>query len=141
MAIKKGNTAVIEYEGKLDNGKVFDSSKGKAPLEFEVGSGKVIKGFDEAVVGMEKGQEKEVKIAPKDAYGERNEALVKEIPKNAIPENVELKEGVVLLLKTPEGHQIGAQVKEIKDEKVVLDLNHPLAGQNLNFKIKIVDVK
>ncbi len=141
MTIKKGDTAVIEYEGKLDDGQIFDSSKGKDPLEFEVGSGKVIKGFDDAVIGMEKGEEKEVKIEPKNAYGERKEDLVKDVPKKAIPENIELKEGVVLLLKTPDGHQIGAKVKEVKDDTVLIDLNHPLAGQNLNFKIKLVDIK
>ncbi|MFC1728687.1 peptidylprolyl isomerase [Nanoarchaeota archaeon] len=143
MAIKKGDTAVIEYEGTLDDGKVFDSSKGRDPLEFEVGSGKVIKGFDTAVIGMEKGEEKEIKLTPKDSYGERNEGLVKEVPKKSIPPNIELKEGLVLLLKTPEGQQIGAQVKEIKekDEVVIIDMNHPLAGKNLTFKIKLVNIK
>ena len=125
----------------MDNKEVFDSSKGRAPLEFEVGSGKVIKGFDEAVMGMDKGKEKEVRIEAKNAYGERNEKLIKEVPRKAIPEKIEMKVGGVLIIKTPEGIQIGCVIKEIKKDKVVLDLNHPLAGKALNFKIKVVDVK
>ena len=141
MPIKNGDKVKVEYKGTLDDGTVVESSELRGrPLEILVGAGQVLKGFENALLGMEKGEEKEVKIEPKDAYGERNEALVKEVPRKAIPENVELKVGVVLLLKTPEGQQIGAQVKEIKDEMVVLDLNHPLAGQNLTFKIKLVDI-
>lgn len=141
MAIKKGDIVVVEYTGRFDDGKIFDSSKGRDPLEFEVGARKVIKGFDDAFIGMKKGEEKEIRIEAKDAYGERNETLVKEIPRKAIPEHIELKEGLVLVLKTPEGHQIGAMVKEIKENIVVIDLNHPLAGKALNFKIKVLDVK
>ncbi len=141
MAIKKGDIAVVEYTGTFDDGRIFDSSKGRAPLEFEVGSGKVIKGFDDALIGMEKNEEKEIRIEAKDAYGERNEALVKEIPKKAIPPTVELKEGLVLVLKTPEGRQIGAIVKEVKKDTIVIDLNHPLSGKALNFKIKLIDIK
>jgi FKBP-type peptidyl-prolyl cis-trans isomerase 2 len=142
MAIKKGNKVVLEYEGKLDSGEVFDSTEraGK-PLEFAAGEGKVIKGFDDAVIGMEKGQEKEFKIKPEEAYGEVREDLMREVPRNAVQLDKEPKAGMTLVMATPEGQQIPLKIVEVKPDALVLDMNHPLAGQNLNFKIKIVDVK
>jgi FKBP-type peptidyl-prolyl cis-trans isomerase 2 len=142
MPVKKGDKIKVEYEGKLDDGTVFDSTEkheGK-PLEFEAGAGKVIKGFDEAVIGMEKGEEKEVKIPAAEAYGEPNDQLVKKVPKEQFPPKVELKPGMVLGLKAPNGAQMPARITEVADKEVTLDLNHPLAGKNLNFKIKIVGI-
>jgi FKBP-type peptidyl-prolyl cis-trans isomerase 2 len=144
MPVKKGDKIKVDYTGTLDDGKVFDSSTHgdhSHPLEFEVGSGKVIKGFDEAVVGMEKDGEKEFKIESKDAYGEPNPELVKKIPKEKFPPEPPLQAGMVLMLKAPDGHQFPATIKEVGDKEVTLDMNHPLAGKNLNFKIKIVDVE
>ena len=139
MAIEKGNIVKIEYEGKLDDGTLFDSSeKHGKPLEFEVGAKKVIKGIDEAVVGMEKGEEKEVKVEPKDAYGEKKEEMVKEIPRNQIPK--EAKAGMMLMMKLPNGAQMPVKILEVSEEKAKLDLNHPLAGKNLNFKIKVIEI-
>ncbi len=142
MAIKKGNKAVLEYEGKLDNGDVFDSTKraGK-PLEFTAGDGKVIKGFDDAVMGMEKGQEKEFKIKPEDAYGEVREDLRREVPRSAMKLDKEPEAGMTLVMATPDGQQIPLKIVEVKPDALVLDMNHPLAGETLNFKIKIIDVK
>lgn len=142
MPVKKGDNIKVEYEGKLDDGTVFDSSakhEGK-PLEFEAGAGKVIKGFDEAVIGMEKDEEKEIKLAAAEAYGEPNDQLVKKIPKDQFPPNTEIKPGMVLGLKAPNGAQMPARVKEVSDSEVTLDLNHPLAGKNLTFKIKIIGI-
>ncbi len=144
MTIKQGDKVSVEYEGKLDNGQVFDSSNktGESkPIEFEVGAGQVISGFDKAVEGMEKGQEKEFSVESKDAYGDRKEELKKEIPKSSLPEGQEPKEGMMLVLNTPQGQQIPAKITKVSDDKITIDLNHPLAGQNLNFKIKVVDVK
>ena len=142
MAIKKGNKVVLEYEGKLENGEVFDSTERTGQtLEFEAGSGKVIKGFDQAVIGMEKGEEKEFKIKPEEAYGEVREDLKREIPKKAIQLDKEPEAGMTLVMATPEGQQIPLIVTEVKQESLVLDMNHPLAGKTLNFKIKIIDVK
>ncbi len=142
MAIKKGDKIKVEYEGKLENGKVFDSSaKVGKPLEFEVGAGKIIPGFDKAVVGMKKGEEKGIKIEPKDAYGEPNSQLVKKIPKDQLPKDKEVKKGMVLGLSMPNGAQMPATVKEVSDKDITLDLNHPLAGKTLSFKIKVVDVE
>ena len=119
MTIKQGDRIKVEYTGTFDDGTVFDTSKGKGPLEFEVGSGQIIPGFDKAVVGMKKGGEKKIKIDPKDAYGDYNSQLVKEIPRRVLPP---------------------ARITGVTDEHVTIDLNHPLAGKKLNFNVKIVDI-
>ncbi len=139
MAIKQGDTIKVDYTGTLEKGQVFDTSKGKQPLEFEVGAGKIIPGFDKAVIGMEKGQEKDISIKPENAYGQPREELKKEIPRSALPKNQEPKPGMGLMMNTPQG-QFPARIAEVTDDKVIIDLNHPLAGKTLNFKIKIVDV-
>ena len=140
MPIKKGDKIKVDYTGTLDDGTVFDTSEGKEPLEFEAGSGKVIKGFDEAVIGMEKGQEKEFKIDCKDAYGEPNPQLMQKIPREQLPKEQEPKPGMILGLKTPDGQQFPARIAEVSDKDITIDLNHPLAGKNLNFKIKVVEI-
>ena len=139
MAVKKGDKIKVEYTGTLDDGTVFDTSKEKEPLEFEVGSGQIIKGFDEAVVGMEKGEEKSIKIESKDAYGDPNPELTKKIPREHLPKEQELKPGMMLRLKTPDGRQIPAKITGVTDKEITIDLNHPLAGKSLNFKVKIVE--
>ena len=143
MAIKKGDKVKLDYEGKLDDGTVFDSSKHgdhSHPLEFEVGAGKVIKGFDEAVIGMEKGEEKTFKLTPEQAYGHSNPKLIQKLPKDKLPKEPEPKPGMMLMFATPEGKQFPAKIVEISDTEITVDLNHPLAGKNLNFKIKILEV-
>jgi len=141
MAIKQGDTIKVDYTGTLEDGKVFDTSEGKQPLEFEVGAGKIIPGFDKAVIGMEKGQEKDISIKPEDAYGQPREELKKEIPRSSLPQGQEPKVGMGLMMNTPQGQQFPARISKVTDDKVTIDLNHPLAGKTLNFKIKIVDVK
>jgi FKBP-type peptidyl-prolyl cis-trans isomerase 2 len=138
MAIKKGDKIKVHYTGKLDDGTVFDSSQGKEPLEFEAGSGKVIKGFDEAVIGMNIGEEKEIKLKPEDAYGEPNPELLKKIARDKLPKEPEPQVGMMLALKSPDGQQIPARISEVTDKDVTIDLNHPLAGKNLNFNIKVL---
>ncbi len=139
MAIQKGDKIKVEYEGKLEDGTVFDSSaKHEKPLEFEAGSGQVIPGFDNSVIGMEKGQEKEIKLSPAEAYGERNPELIKKIPKDQVPTEKKLEKGMMLALKLPNGAQMPGLVSEVDDKEVTLDLNHPLAGKALTFKIKIL---
>jgi len=141
MKVKKGDTIKVEYEGRFEDGEVFDSSeKHGEPLEFEVGSGMMIKGFDEAVVGMEKGEEKEVKVKSADAYGERMDEMVKDFPKDKMPKG-DIKPGVMLTMVHPSGAQLLAKVVEVKDDTVKIDLNHPLAGKDLVFKIKVVGVE
>jgi peptidylprolyl isomerase len=139
-AVKKGDVVKVHYTGTLDSGETFDSSEGKDPITFTVGAGQVIKGFDEAVVGMKTGEEKSIKIKPEEAYGLRNEQYVKEVPKKAFPPNMELRSGMMVVLGTPDGQKIAALVKEVKQESAVIDFNHPLAGKNLNFKITVVEI-
>ena len=142
--VNKGDTVKIEYEGKLENGQVFDSSsKHGQPLEFEVGSGKIIPGFDEAVQGMAVDEKKDFKIPSDKAYGPKKDELKKEVPKSQLPklpEGQELKPGMQLAVKTPQG-QMPVIVTEVKDDSIVLDLNHPLAGKDLNFNIQIKEIK
>ena len=139
--VNEGNKVKVEYEGKLDDGTVFDSSaKHDKPLEFVAGKGMVIPGFDKAIVGMKKGEEKEVKLTPAEAYGEPNPQLLKKVPREQLPKEQEIKPGMVLGVGLPTGQQIPAMVKEVDDKEVTLDMNHPLAGKNLNFKLKVVDI-
>ena len=140
MPAKKGDKVKIDYTGTLEDGSVFDTSEGKQPLEFEVGTGKVIKGFDAAIEGMEKGEEKEITLQPADAYGDHNPALIKKIPRDKLPSGQEPKEGMVLALNTPDGKQFPAKITALDDKEVSIDLNHPLAGKVLKFKVKLVDI-
>ena len=137
MTIKKGDKVKVEYTGTLEDGTVFDSTQKRGqPLEFEVGAGKLIKGFDDAVIGMSVGEEKQVKIPPADAYGESRPELIKEFPKDKLPP--EVKAGSVLLIQLPNGIKLPVRVVSVDDKTANLDLNHPLASKTLNFKIKVV---
>ena len=141
MPVKKGDKIKVEYKGSLDDGTIFDSSETHGqPLEFEVGSENVIKGFNEAVIGMEKEEETEIKIQPSEAYGEYNSELIKKVPKDQFPKDKEIKPGVIMLIKLPNEVQVPVKIVEISDNEVTLDLNHPLAGKVLNFKIKVVEI-
>jgi peptidylprolyl isomerase len=144
MAIKKGDVVTVDYEGRLENGEVFDTSYHKDhshPLTFEVGAKKVIPGFDAAVVGMKKGEEKEVIVQPEHAYGKRNEKMVQKLPKSKLPKGQEPKPGYILMLKSEAGHNIPATITEVTDTEITVDVNHPLAGKTLIFKIKVVDIQ
>ncbi|MCP3684899.1 MAG: peptidylprolyl isomerase [bacterium] len=141
MKIENGNTVVVEYTGTFDNGEVFDSSEGKPPFEFKVGEGKVIKGFEKAILGMQKGEEKTVTINPDDAYGERNDKLTQDVPKKVFPEKLELKKDMVLHIKDPKGMVLPLKIMSVNKDTVKVDMNHPLAGKKLTFKFKIVDIK
>ncbi|MDO8460058.1 MAG: peptidylprolyl isomerase [Nanoarchaeota archaeon] len=143
MTIRKGDKISIEYEGKLENGEIFDSTNHgdhHHSFEFIVGSGEVIKGFDEAAIGMELNQEKEISIGPENAYGTYDEKYVREVPRNLLPAEPEPQEEMTLVMKTPDGRQMLATIKKVTNENVQIDLNHPLAGKKLNFKIKIVGI-
>lgn len=140
MPIKEGDKVKIEYEGKLEDGTVFDSSeKHGKPLEFEVGSKQIIPGFEKAVIGMKKGEEKEITLEPKDAYGDPNPQLIKSVPKEQLPKEPEPKVGMVLGITLPNGSQFPAKIVEVGDKEIKIDMNHPLAGKKLIFKIKVVE--
>ena len=136
--MKHGDKVKVHYTGTLDDGKVFDSSEGREPLEFTLGEGHVIKGFEEGVKEMKPNEEKTIKIKSKDAYGEKNDKLVLQVPRDKFPAQIE--KGGQLILKGPEGQQLPALISEIKKDIVVIDLNHPLAGKDLTFKVKVVSV-
>jgi peptidylprolyl isomerase len=138
-AIQSGDTISVHYTGKIENGEVFDSSSGRRPLTFTVGCGQIIRGFDEAVVGMTMGEKKTVTISPEMAYGPRQVELIVDIPKNTVPEDMELEKGMMIELIDPQGNRIPAEVFEILDEMVKMDLNHFLAGKTLVFDIEIVE--
>ena len=143
MEIKKGSKVALEYEGRFDSGEVFDSTKHgdhDHPLEFEVGVGQVIPGFEEGVLGLKEGDEKEIKINSREGYGEYREELKKDIPRSSMNLETEPKEGMMLMLGTPDGKQFPVKILKVDDEKIVIDLNHPLAGKDLTFKVKIVKV-
>ena len=144
MKIVKGNKVKVEYEGKFDNGEIFDSSKHgehSHPLEFVVGKGQVISGFEEAVIGLKKGDEKEIKLESEEAYGNYDSTLKREIPKDVIPEGQEIKEGTIIVMQTPEGYKLPARIVSISDDSFTIDLNHPLAGKKLIFNIRVINVE
>lgn len=139
--VKKGDRVKVEYVGTLEDGVEFDSSKKHdAPLEFEVGDGQVIEGFDSAVVGMKVGDEKEVKLPPSEAYGEENPRLISEVPKEALPKGHELTAGMMLVASMPNGERIPARIAAVADKMVTIDMNHPLAGKTLIFKLKLLEI-
>lgn len=137
---KSGDTVRIHYTGKLDDGTEFDSSAGREPLEFAVGSGQVIPGFDSAVEGMTVGDSKSVSIEPGEAYGERHEQLVQDVPKSALPDEIDAQVGMQLQGQSPEGQVTRFVITAVDDETITLDANHPLAGQRLNFDIELVEI-
>lgn len=138
--VKSGDKIKVHYHGKLTSGETFDSSAGREPLEFEVGSGQVIKGFDEGVTGMKVGEKKTVNIPVEEAYGPRNPEMVIEMPKDRFPKDMEIEIGMPLGMSDQEGRQFQVTVVEIKDAVVMLDANHPLAGQDLIFDLELVEI-
>jgi len=141
MKITKGSKVILHYTGTLEDGTVFDSSEGREPLEFTAGEGSVIEGFDKGVLGLEEGQEKEITIPPEKGYGNKDPKLVAKFPKEAFGANLEkVKKGVILRLFSPDGLPTNARVVDVSEKEVILDLNHPLAGKTLIFKVKIVSV-
>jgi peptidylprolyl isomerase len=137
---KSGDTVRIHYTGTLDDGTEFDSSAGRDPLEFALGGGQVIPGFDSAVDGMAVGESKSVTIPPDEAYGQRHEQLVQQIPRTTLPEDMEPAVGMQLQSQGPDGQVMNLAVMEIVDDSITVDANHPLAGQALTFAIELVEI-
>ncbi|WP_171209437.1 MULTISPECIES: peptidylprolyl isomerase [unclassified Ruegeria] len=138
--IKKGDTVRIHYTGTLLDGKVFDSSEGRDPLEFAVGSGQIIPGLDTALPGMEIGEKKRVEVPCAEAYGPINPAMRQQIPREGIPDDIPLEPGTQLQMQTPDGQALPVTVMEADEATVTLDANHALAGQDLIFDIEIVSI-
>ncbi|MEX2589421.1 MAG: peptidylprolyl isomerase [Chitinophagales bacterium] len=136
----KGSKVKVHYTGKLTDETVFDSSRERAPLEFTVGAGQMIEGFDVAVDGMKVGESKEVTIPAEKAYGPRNEEAIINVPKTKLPEGLDAEVGMQLEASQQDGKKQLLVITEVKDEEVVLDANHPLAGKDLVFDIELVEV-
>jgi FKBP-type peptidyl-prolyl cis-trans isomerase 2 len=137
---KSGDTVKVHYTGTLNDGREFDSSRERDPLEFTIDSGQVITGFNEAVTGMSVGDSKSVTIPAGEAYGDRNPEMVQDVPRSAIPSDIELQEGMVLSARNPEGRNLNFTVVEFNDEQVKVDGNHPLAGEDLTFELELVGI-
>ena len=138
--VKAGDVVKVHYTGKLTSGEKFDSSAGREPLEFTVGAGQMIKGFDAAMPGMSIGEKKTINIAPEDAYGPRSEEAIIPFPKENVPADMKLEPGMTLTLTDQMGQPIPVVVVDVKEDIIILDANHFLAGQELVFDIELVEI-
>ncbi|MGF1563998.1 MAG: peptidylprolyl isomerase [Flavobacteriales bacterium] len=140
MKVQDNHTIRVHYKGTLTDGTLFDSSEGRDPLEFTVGSGQVIPGFDSAVLDMAVGESKSFLIPCDDAYGQRDERLIQQVERSLLPAELNPEVGMMLASTLPNGEQIPVKVSEVSDAHIVIDANHPLAGQDLNFEIQLVEI-
>lgn len=137
---KNGDKVKVHYKGTLEDGTVFDSSEGRDPLEFTIGEGRVIPGFEQAVDGLAVKESRTVAIPCAEAYGERREELIQEVPRDQFPEDMKVEQGQRLQLSLHDGQQMVVEVTSMTDASVTLDANHPLAGKDLNFEIELVEI-
>lgn len=140
MAISEGSKVSIEYTLKLDDDSVVDTNVGGEPLVYVQGGNHIIPGLEKALEGLNVGDEKEVKVSPEEGYGPLNDAAYVEVAKEEIPEDARVV-GAQLQAQNPQGQMVYPVVTEVKDETVTLDFNHPLAGKELNFSVKILDIE
>jgi peptidylprolyl isomerase len=141
QTVKNGDTVRVHYQGRLTNGNTFDSSEGREPLEFQVGAGMVIKGFDNGVLDMKVGDKKTVQIPVDQAYGPKNEELIMDFPKANIPGDLNPEVGMDLQMSNAQGQVFPVKVAAVGTEFITLDANHPLAGEELVFDIELVEIK
>ncbi len=139
--VKSGDTVKVHYHGKLNDGTTFDSSEGREPLEFEVGSGSVIAGFDNGVTGMKVGDKKTINIPVDEAYGQLQDDLLIEFPLDRFPADMKPEVGMELNMSNGAGQDFPVIITEVRDNSVVLDANHPLAGEDLTFDLELVAIK
>jgi peptidylprolyl isomerase len=140
QVVKKGDTVKVHYQGRMTNGETFVSSEGREPLEFKVGSGMVIAGFDNGVLDMKEGDKKTVEIPVDNAYGPRDESLVIEFPREKLPPDLKPEEGMQLQLSNQDGQAYPVVVTSVGENSIMLDANHPLAGEDLVFDIELVEI-
>ncbi len=139
---QNGNTVKVHYTGKLHDGTVFDSSvKRNEPLEFTLGQGNMIAGFEKAVLGMEVGESKVADIPAQEAYGSKSDDMVIEVPRQEVPDDIKPEVGQQLAIKQNDGRTVPVTVTDISEESIVLDGNHPLAGKDLLFEIELVEIR
>ncbi|HBH47565.1 MAG TPA: peptidylprolyl isomerase [Bacteroidales bacterium] len=140
MTAKANDKVKVHYKGTLSNGDVFDTSEGRDPLEFTLGTGQVIVGFDKGIEGMSVNETKTIDVPCGEAYGEVVKELIQEVPKAQLPQEINPEVGMQLMSNTPDGQQIPLVVTEVKDENIVVDANHPLAGKDLTFEVTLVSI-
>jgi len=139
--VKENNTIKVNYTGKLPDGQIFDSSEGKEPLEFTLGEGQLIPGFEKGVIDMKINEKKTITVAKEEAYGEIHKHLIQEVKRTELPKDLEPEVGMGLVSKTPDGQEMNLRVVEVKEESIVIDGNHPLAGHDLIFDLEVVEIK
>lgn len=138
--VENGLFVSVAYTGTLSDGDVFDSSEGREPLEVQMGAGELIRGFESALMGMALHEKKTFTLQPDEAYGDRNDDNMHVFERSDVPPEMDPQEGQTIVLTTPDGQQIPAHIVEVTDESVVVDLNHPLAGESLTFDIEVVGI-
>jgi|AntRauTorckE6833_2_1112554.scaffolds.fasta_scaffold24202_2 FKBP-type peptidyl-prolyl cis-trans isomerase 2 len=138
--VKNGDTVKVHYTGKLEDGSIFDSSQEKDPLEITLGEGKLIPGFEKAVIGLEVGDSTTATIESGDAYGERREDLEVTIERSQLPEDITPEVGMQLQLNQPNGQPVPVKITKVEEENIIIDANHPLAGKDLEFDIELVEI-
>ncbi|THD67910.1 peptidylprolyl isomerase [Robertkochia marina] len=138
--VKANDTVKVHYTGKLTNGQVFDSSLEREPLEFTLGQGMLIPGFEKGILDMAVNEKKTLEIPSEEAYGDVKPELVQEVMKSELPSEIEPKVGMGLVSKTPDGREIPLVVSEIKEESIMVDANHPLAGKDLIFEVEVIEI-
>ena len=140
--VKQNDAVKVHYTGKLEDGQVFDSSVERGePIEFTLGQGQLIPGFEDGLIGMEVNEKKTINIPKEEAYGEPKPELIQEVQKDQLPEELKPEVGMPLVSKAPDGREINLVVTEVKDETIVVDANHPLAGKDLIFDLEVVEIK
>ncbi|GGG97784.1 peptidyl-prolyl cis-trans isomerase [Polaribacter pacificus] len=139
--VKENSTVKVNYTGKLSDGQKFDSSEGKEPLEITLGQGQLIPGFEKGLINMKLNEKKTITVVKEEAYGDINEGLVQEVNKSELPQDIAPEVGMGLVSKTPDGQEMNLRVVEVKEESIVIDGNHPLAGHDLIFDLEVVEIK
>lgn len=139
--VKEDSVVTFDYVGKLKDGKVFDSTEGKKPFKVALGKKAIIPGLEDALIGRKENEEFDVDIKSDDAYGPRQEGLSQEIPMDILPKDIPKEEGVVMQLNYPDGKAVLATITKVEKDKVTVDMNHPLAGEDVSFHVKILKVE
>jgi len=139
--VKENDTVKVHYTGKLADGQVFDSSEGKDPIEFTLGQGQLIPGFEKGLINMKLNEKKTINIPKDEAYGDSREDLIQEVQKSELPEEIKPEVGMGLVSKSQDGREMNLVVAEVKEESIVVDGNHPLAGKDLIFDLEVVEIK
>lgn len=141
IQVKENNTVKVHYTGKLSDGQIFDSSEGKEPLEFTLGQGRLIPGFEKGLIDMKLNEKKTITVSKEEGYGEPQEGLIQEVQKTQLPPDMIPEVGMGLISKSEDGQEMNLVIVEVKEETIIIDGNHPLAGKDLVFDLEVVEIK